>query len=91
MATASGQWHDITLSAATNLTFAFTNRAAGRYIKVHVRNTSGTTRTIIAPGTLRSGTPGFVSSILTGDEVVYTFQFWGTTDALGEVTSYLVA
>jgi hypothetical protein len=91
MATYTGQWVEISIATATNLTLAFSNRVAGRYVKIRINNNSATSRNITFPGTLKLGTPNPPSSLATGETAVYTFQFWGTTDALGECTGYSIA
>jgi hypothetical protein len=80
LATASGQWHTLNLSSATNLVLATSNRAAGRYLLLEVTNTSGTTRTI-SYGISPVGTPVPPSSLSTGETAVLRLECWGTATA----------
>ena len=91
LATYTGQWVEISIATATNLTLAFTNRVAGRYVKIRINNNSATVRNITFPGTLKLGTPNPPNSITNSGSAIYTMQCWGTTDALSEMTGYSIA
>jgi hypothetical protein len=46
LATVTGTFQTLALTTSTNITLATSNRAVGRYLKLLITNTSGTTRTI---------------------------------------------
>jgi hypothetical protein len=63
LATVTGTFQTLALTTSTNITLATSNRATGRYLKLLITNTSGTSRTI-SYGSLSSATGGVLPTSL---------------------------
>jgi hypothetical protein len=90
LATVSGTYQTLALTTATNITLATSNRAAGRYTKIFITNTSGGTRTI-SYGVSKVGDPIPTTSLDNNETCVVDLFCNGTATSNIILTGYKYA
>jgi hypothetical protein len=77
LATVTGTFQTLALTTTTNITLATSNRAAGRYMKLLITNTSGSQRTINWSGLTTVG-PILPTTIDNGGKIIVDVLCAGT-------------
>jgi hypothetical protein len=90
LATVTGTYQTLALTTATNITLATSNRAAGRYTKIFITNTSGSTRNL-SYGVSPLGTPQPPVSLDNNESCVIDLFCNGTATSNIILTGYKYA